>query len=871
MRSTICAAASILVVSTPVAAQDDDGSGPRAPADPSPPPGAPPGSPDSTEPSQARLPVLLHLPPAQVPGAEAAWPPDGIVEVVVQVEVAADGTVLAVAHEGPLSDAFRVPALDMARSARFEPARDDTGTAVDARIALRVRLDRDATPPPSISGTVGVAGSAERLSGLLVELTDDTGQVRVASTAADGTFAFVGLPAGTWTLRAGGSGLRPETVAVTTRAGAVQEVDLRLVRDAALTADAVGAELIVQRRPSATVVTERVLDTDLAMVLPGTNGDVVKVVQSLPGVARSPLGTGSLIIRGTAPEDSVGFVDGMPLPMVFHFGGLSTVIHGRSVAEVGYVPGNAGVRYGRFLGGLVDIHTRDTRPEHPVRAVHVDLYQAGLFLDTPVGDRSALTVSGRRSYIDTLLQGALDARGIPVQAPVYSDVQARWLRIADSGTRTELLFLRSHDTFEYLGVEEGEEVPAVALDLAFWRLRGRLQQSVGGVQHELVVGVGVDTESFSSFSYDGAHEQVASVTVRDEWLREPTPEALGWRVGLDLWSGRDVFLYDIEQYGPFEGGATPFHAPAAYGEVTVRRGPLTATPGLRGDLVVYPYDAISGSLDPRLHTRWTLDDVWALTAATGSYSRLPTARQMVASSDGNPTLLAERSWQNALGVEVSPRQGLRVEVTGFANRLDRRIVGREDRFRFQATPLLQSGPVDDGPYANDGTGTILGGELFARVDQPRFTGWLSGTVSRSRRVDRGDLEPTLFTYDQPVVLTALGTWLLPRNWRLGSRVRFTSGNPYTPVVQRFQDMESRSFVPIYGPEDSARLAPFTALDLRVDKTFTFQHWRLTTSLDLQNLTFRKNPELPAWNSTYTTFDPITGLPPLPVFGLEGEW
>ena len=817
------------------------------------------------------LPVLVHMPPPRTPGPQAPWPPSGLLIARLTVDVADDGTVLAVEAPHELPPAFVGPAIDAARSAHFRPARDPSGVVVPARVQLELRFDRSAPPPVAIEGRARAAGSSATLAGVQIEATPTTGLPVLATTGPDGQFAFVGLSDGTWTLRGTGPGLQSVERTLEVRGGVVVEVELRMVRDAALAGDAVGAELVVRRPQDEASVTERPLDSDLARVLPGTNGDVVKVVQSLPGVARAPLGTGNLIIRGTAPEDSAGFVDGMPLPMVFHFGGLSTVIYGRTVAEVGYVPGNAGVRYGRFLGGLVDIRTRDTRPEHTERVVHVDLFQAGAFVDTPVGQQSAVTISARRSYIDTVLQGALDARGVPVRAPVFADVQARWLRVFDDGTRAEVLMLYSHDTFEYLGVEGGEESAAVDLDLSFWRLRGRVIQQVGDFEHELTASIGVDRESLASFSWDEAREEVASVAVRDEWLRAVTRGRPGLRLGFDLWSGREVFLYDMEDFGPFEGGATPFLAPALYGELAVQHRGLTVTPGLRGDLVVYPYDAVAGSLDPRLHTRLAFDETHALTVATGTYSRLPAARQMLSSSDGNPTLLAERAWQNSVGFEFLPYSGLRVEVTGFANVHDRRIVGREDRFQFATGPLLQVGPVDDGPYDNTGTGTIFGGELLARVDRDRFTGWVAATVSRSRRVDAPGEDPTLFAYDQPIVLTALGTTALPRNWRLGGRARLTSGNPYTPVANRFQDMESRQFVPVYGTETTERLAPFFALDLRVDKTYTFETWRLTASLDVQNISLRPNPELPAWNSTYTEFSPITGLPPIPVFGLEGAW
>ena len=55
---------------------------------------------------------------------------------------------------------------------------------------------------------------------------------------------------------------------------------------------------------------ERTLQADEIRYLPGSNGDVVKAIQNLPGIARPPLGIGQLIVRGTNPEDTAYYVDG---------------------------------------------------------------------------------------------------------------------------------------------------------------------------------------------------------------------------------------------------------------------------------------------------------------------------------------------------------------------------------------------------------------------------------------------------------------------------------------------------------------------------------------------------------------------------------
>ena len=48
--------------------------------------------------------------------------------------------------------------------------------------------------------------------------------------------------------------------------------------------------------------------------VPGTLGDPLRVVQSLPGVARAPFGLGLLIVRGANPTDTGAFIDTLNVP-----------------------------------------------------------------------------------------------------------------------------------------------------------------------------------------------------------------------------------------------------------------------------------------------------------------------------------------------------------------------------------------------------------------------------------------------------------------------------------------------------------------------------------------------------------------------------
>ena len=342
------------------------------------------------------------------------------------------------------------------------------------------------------------------------------------------------------------------------------------------------------------------------------------------------------------------------------------------------------------------------------------------------------------------------------------------------------------------------------------------------------------------------------------------------KLGLDLQTGSEEFLFYVENLNPREEGKALFFAPAAYAEMSARLGRWILIPGIRADLLAYDTGFLAPALDPRFAVRMQAGQGTVLKGSIGRFSSFPSLRQVDDRADGSADLGSTQSIQGSIGLEQQIFGRVRAEVTGFYNGLSDLVVGREDRLRFLSGPP-PSGPFDTEPYANDGVGRVFGGEALLRYEGPTAVGLLTTTVSRSERQDRPDEPVELFAFDQPVVVNALWSQQLPRNWRLGGRLRLGSGNPYTPVVNRFYNVGSRSFVPVYGERSSGRLPTAYSVDIRVDKTYTFKRWTLQTYLDLQNATAAQNVELVTWNYDYSEEVPILSNPPLPVFGLRGEW
>jgi len=115
------------------------------------------------------------------------------------------------------------------------------------------------------------------------------------------------------------------------------------------------------------------------------------------------------------------------------------------------------------------------------------------------------------------------------------------------------------------------------------------------------------------------------------------------------------------------------------------------------------------------------------------------------------------------------------------------------------------------------------------------------------------------------------SWKFARTWESGVRLRYATGDPYTPVVAGVFDADHDVYQPIPGATDSARVPAFVQLDVRIDHRWIFERWMLDAYLDVQNATNRANVEAVLYNFDYSRTAQVTGLPLIPSLGLKGEF
>ena len=90
-------------------------------------------------------------------------------------------------------------------------------------------------------------------------------------------------------------------------------------------------------------------------------------------------------MRGSAPQDTQTFVDGTAIPLIYHFGGLTSVVPTEMLDKIDFYPGNFSARYGRGIGGVVDVGLAEPKADKIHALAQVDFIDGRA--DGPRSDR----------------------------------------------------------------------------------------------------------------------------------------------------------------------------------------------------------------------------------------------------------------------------------------------------------------------------------------------------------------------------------------------------------------------------------------------------------------------------------------------------
>ena len=278
-------------------------------------------------------PRLLRFVPADFPPSEIASEKGAT--VTLQIAIKDTGEVALVTVLEPAGAAFDAAAVAAASQFVFEPA-TSKGRPIPVRITYRYEFTWTPTlikkTTADFVGTVRERVGKKPVTGVKVSL--ETGASVL--TDAAGQFTFTDLLPGAHTVTLSADRLTTVATSEGFEAGKKLEATYEIERTAEKAAGAEADDLeivITAPRLDKQVVTTEVA-AEQGRKVPGTQGDVLKVVEDLPGVARAAVGSGALIVWGAAPADTRVYLDGVRAPRLYHDGGYRSVVQSDMVRSV---------------------------------------------------------------------------------------------------------------------------------------------------------------------------------------------------------------------------------------------------------------------------------------------------------------------------------------------------------------------------------------------------------------------------------------------------------------------------------------------------------------------------------------------------------
>ncbi len=814
--------------------------------------------------------------------------------VVMDIDIAADGTVADVKVAQSAGAAFDAAAVAAAKQLVFTPAEVD-GQPAPVRIqftsnftvqqqVVEAPVVQDAgVPVVNFVGRLKTAGTREPVVAAAVLIGD-----KEAFTDDQGRFEVMDVPSGPVRVSITAAGFETFTETEDVKPGERTEVTYVLRKSGA-------NETVVRGVKDRREVTQvRLTQSEFRMVA-GTNNDAFKVVQNLPGVARSPFGGGLLVVRGSKAWDSRIYVDEIQIPQLFHFAGVVATFNSANIETIAFQPGNFGVDYGRSIGGLITADAKTPSKTGVHGFVDVNVFDVSAMVEAPLSDSWSVSGSARYGLAQYVLPAAIRtfaptaAVGFGL-APEYWDYQLRAERkTPNSKNRLFVAAFGSSDRWAFLSPNplldpdvEGNQVSAGTTNL--------YNRLVFGADHKIA-----DRLTFISRNAIGIDVNTQSSTVQEIFFRNTqVPVQLRERFKLDVPEAKLVLNAGLDALvtpTTFDAQRPPQFRPNQLPDPYVTRRLIAETersvyvePGVFIDATWTPVESLQlrgglrldGELavmkkvwvNPRLSVRYSPLDFLTFKAGAAMYQQPPDYRTgQLSPVFGNPGLKPEGAWHFTAGSELRLFKFVELDVQGYYKHLFD-----------QARLSLASGGSDisipgaETRYTSDGKGRAYGGEVLVRVRPTKFfQGWVSYSLSRFERDGYGGVEFAPGPLDQPHNLIVVGSVQLPWNLNVGARFRYASGPLITPIAASLFDAQANLYVPIPALPWSRRLPDFVQLDVRIDKKFVFENWSLVAYLDVQNATNQQNPEALFYNFNYSESAFVYSIPILPTLGLRGEW
>ncbi len=634
--------------------------------------------------------------------------------------------------------------------------------------------------------------------------------------------------------------------------------------------DVVLQDFFTYRKKETPLSTQTLSAVEIANI-PGGNNDVVRVAQSLPGVAPSVGGfRNDLIIRGGAPNEVVYFMDGIELTTINHFstqgstGGPAGMLNVSFIDEVTLNTSSFLASNDNVLSGVLNFKQKEAPTDKGMYNFRVGASESALTYMGPVlGKKTNHPITAIASVRRSYLQFLFKLIGLPIR-PDYWDYQFKISKNLDDYNAIHLIGLGSIDEFSVAPPDESsldqiataEQVPFIeqyTLNLgASWNRRFRKQKG----NSTLSISVNNKVNDFSRFTDNVAK---TGLIYRNDFKEKYAQ----MRYNTTIYSNDYKFSggLNLKNINYHYELSTPVELLAVNTDLAINNmglyfqasksyfnNKLDISAGFRSDRNNVMQNSFVDTFSPRFAIGYQLWDKTKINASVGRYFKLP-ALTILGYQDLKGDLVNienpkyTQSDHLVLGLEHYFTPSFLFSVEGFYKKYQHYPVSITD-----GVSLANKGAdfeiLGNEPVSFDGLGKAYGVELLL---QQKFNGRGYGIFSYTyfhSLFDIGDGNYLPSSWDSRNLVSLTSGYKLSNNKEISLRLRHAGKTPY-PSIDQSKSLQSYPILAYdYTSLDSNRLGSFTQLDVRFDKKWNLSKYTFNFYFEIQNALKSAIPQLP---------------------------
>jgi hypothetical protein len=562
-------------------------------------------------------------------------------------------------------------------------------------------------------------------------------------------------------------------------------------------------------------------------------------MQALPGVTSGDDFRAEFSVRGASFRQMGTVIDGVATPLLVHTvkgtndTGSVAMINTDVLDSAALLAGAEPQRDGNWLGGTLKFTVREgSRDRRQLRVAASDT-GASFVAEGPLGKshKGSWLFSMRRSYADWLIRKIDPTFGSTLG---FYDTQSKFAYDLTSHQQVQFLVIGGSANYFQANTSAANGLHTAntrsivgSLVWKYTRPSFQLSQRVSNAYS--------DFKNFGLFGQDQGDGHTRSLIWRTDALWNLRSGVIA-EAGANRESTHDERV--LREYNGTTSTTIKLRSTDSYGGTRALTSAFAQTTlkNSRGALIA-GVRAITDSPDRTpFASPWILGEwqISRLTLSGGAAKSIQFPDLFQAFGVTTQPLVPERADSYDLGAGVTFSKGLSFRASGYRR-------NESDILRaYNAEPRLVNGklltPAVSWTWANALDGTSRGWDVVLHRKAPTgFVGWLSYGWSHTRYDDRGTGESFDGDFDQRHTVNLFIEDRLSYRTAISAKVRAGSS---PPLPGYFSGTVDNLFVS--DTRNEVRLPEYLRIDVRANRTYTFDRRRLTLFLEVINLTGRRN-------------------------------